>query len=414
MEGTISGTDFQDTASIDDNDLGVAELQVTAVNGVEMPIPHDPVFRVNFVGGLQNETGVTITGNISFGGSATDGGVDYDAGGITTFAIPDDSTEHLITIPLFDDLILDPNETIIATISAPSQATIGSNNVATATILDDDPDRDNDGLPDIVDPDEEMYGPNFWNIDSDCDGIFDGCDVDADGDGTDDDGGIDLDGDGLDDAFYNVGGVDTEGDGIKDDCDADINGPDDNGDGLSDGMWDPADEDDDLLPDHVDPINGNSDSDDDGFPDGADYHIYGYLYNGCDDDGDGIHNEADVDSNPGEPDSNGNGIIDKWDSDIDPRDLINYIVSPNGDGDNDFLDIAGLQFVERYTLQIFNRWGVLVFQEVDYKNDWDGDVSEGNSLSGEELPDGTYFYVLDILKKDGSKKLVNGYIELRR
>jgi len=421
LEGGISPTVFEDTADIADNDLGVAEIQVTAVNGVEMPIPHNPVFRVSFVGGLQNETGVPITGTISFSGTATDGGTDYDSGGITTFSIDNDSTEHIIEVPIFDDLILDPDETIIATISAPSQATLGINNVATAIILDDEPDQDNDGLPDIVDPDIDLFGPNIWNIDSDCDGIFDGCDVDADGDGFNDDGGIDLNNDGISDAFYDVGGVDSDGDGIKDDCDADINGPDVNGDGLSDVLWNPADSDEDLLPDHVDPIDNNPDADGDEIPDGADYHIYGNLYNGCDADGDGIHDVADSDDNPndgvtdfGNLDDNLNGIDNAWDLDIDPRDLINYIVSPNGDGENDELNISGLQFVDRHELQIFNRWGELIFETVDYENNWAGQVSEGISVGSDLLPDGTYFYVLNIVKNDGTEKVAKGYIELRR
>lgn len=404
IPGTINSSADTDTAYIIDNDLAGATLQINAtLNGVEAPAPSfvNPVFTVSFTGGLQNFTGTPITGGISYSGTAIEG-VDYQ--GIATFTIPDSSGVAIIELPIIDDPLEEVTETIIATITSTTLGTIGATNSATADLVDDDTDSDNDGLPNLTDP-------NTGNIDSDCDGIFDGCDADADGDGV-----------------LDVGAVDTDGDGINDECDVDIdgdgiidNGPDINNDGLNDVAWDPTDDDEDLLPNHVDPIINNPDSDGDGIPDGADADVNGdgILDNGCDDDLDGIHNIADADT-PGNTDLDGSKIDDKWDVGLNTERLINYIVSPNNDGVNDVFKIKGLQFVKRYDLQIFNRWGTQVFQTFNYQGNWDGTANQDGveTLSGEPLAEGTYFYILDVVVKgDGSEGdtfIVKGYIELRR
>lgn len=60
--------------------------------------------------------------------------------------------------------------------------------------------------------------------------------------------------------------------------------------------------------------------------------------------------------------------------------------SPNGDGVNDLFIVQGLEAFPGTTVQIFNRWGAVVFEANHYNNDWDGD----------DLPDGTYFYVIKL------------------
>lgn len=81
--------------------------------------------------------------------------------------------------------------------------------------------------------------------------------------------------------------------------------------------------------------------------------------------------------------------------------------TPNGDGFNDFYVIKGIQGYPGNKVNIFNRWGNLVYSKQDYNNDWDGVSNDGNLL-----PDGTYFIVVD-LNKDGVDNLEN-YIDLRR
>jgi gliding motility-associated-like protein len=81
--------------------------------------------------------------------------------------------------------------------------------------------------------------------------------------------------------------------------------------------------------------------------------------------------------------------------------------SPNGDGYNDFYVIRGIQGYPDSQLDIFNRWGNLVYSKKGYSNDWNG---VGNS--GNELPDGTYFIVVD-LNIDG-KENIKGSIDIKR
>ena len=44
-------------------------------------------------------------------------------------------------------------------------------------------------------------------------------------------------------------------------------------------------------------------------------------------------------------------------------------------------------------VQIFNRWGILVYENLNYNNDWDGTAT---NAGGGGLPDGTYYYVIQI------------------
>ncbi|MDX2359846.1 MAG: gliding motility-associated C-terminal domain-containing protein [Crocinitomicaceae bacterium] len=65
------------------------------------------------------------------------------------------------------------------------------------------------------------------------------------------------------------------------------------------------------------------------------------------------------------------------------------IITANGDNINDFFIIKNLYDYDRVQLQIFNRWGNVVFETENYQNDWDG-----KDMAGHELVDGTYFYTL--------------------
>lgn len=67
--------------------------------------------------------------------------------------------------------------------------------------------------------------------------------------------------------------------------------------------------------------------------------------------------------------------------------IIPNIITPNGDGKNDFFVIKAL-FGEGNKLVIYNRWGDKVYENESYKNDWGATGGMGN------LTDGTYFYIL--------------------
>lgn len=78
------------------------------------------------------------------------------------------------------------------------------------------------------------------------------------------------------------------------------------------------------------------------------------------------------------------------------------VITPNGDGQNDFLVFENLEFYDN-NLKIFNRWGTIMFETINYKNNWDGD----------DLSEGTYFYILEV-QKDGETELHKGTISLLR
>jgi gliding motility-associated-like protein len=88
--------------------------------------------------------------------------------------------------------------------------------------------------------------------------------------------------------------------------------------------------------------------------------------------------------------------------------------SPNGDGSNDEWVIDGILFFPGNTVRVFNRWGNLVYQTEGYDNQtkvWFGQSNQGMVLGDNILPDGTYFYMVDL--GDGTEAQ-SGYVMLKR
>jgi len=84
-------------------------------------------------------------------------------------------------------------------------------------------------------------------------------------------------------------------------------------------------------------------------------------------------------------------------------------ITPNGDGQNDYWHIDNIHLTryQQNKVSIFNRWGDVVWSGENYNNldiRWSG---EGRKER--ELPDGTYFYVIEF--QDNTFK---GYVELTR
>lgn len=90
-------------------------------------------------------------------------------------------------------------------------------------------------------------------------------------------------------------------------------------------------------------------------------------------------------------------------------------ISPNGDGINDKLVIDGLDKYPNNKIQIFNRWGAVLFSAQNYQNDWAGTSEFGARVGGDTLPVGTYFYILDLGEEAPDSERINkGYIYLSK
>ncbi len=93
--------------------------------------------------------------------------------------------------------------------------------------------------------------------------------------------------------------------------------------------------------------------------------------------------------------------------------------SPNNDGVNEVFMIENLQQFDCYPtniVRIYNRYGVLVYEAKQYDNDGTSfkGISEGRANVGDELPTGTYFYVVQYTTTEGSTVSLDGYLYLSR
>lgn len=82
--------------------------------------------------------------------------------------------------------------------------------------------------------------------------------------------------------------------------------------------------------------------------------------------------------------------------------------SPNGDGNNDILNILGGNF-EAVDFKVYNNWGEVVYatQDVDTQG-WDG------TFKGEPQPLGVYVYVARVITYDGVEHILSGDVSLIR
>jgi len=68
--------------------------------------------------------------------------------------------------------------------------------------------------------------------------------------------------------------------------------------------------------------------------------------------------------------------------------LIPTIFTPNGDNVNDLYVVSIIGQLSQYNLQLYDRWGLKVFESSDISNSWDG------KIKGKEASAGTYYYLL--------------------
>lgn len=69
--------------------------------------------------------------------------------------------------------------------------------------------------------------------------------------------------------------------------------------------------------------------------------------------------------------------------------IISNVITANGDGFNDVWNVQNIEFYPNNHVTIYNRFGMEVYEAEGYNNSWDG------TYNGEQLPDGTYYYVLE-------------------
>jgi gliding motility-associated-like protein len=105
--------------------------------------------------------------------------------------------------------------------------------------------------------------------------------------------------------------------------------------------------------------------------------------------------------------------------------VVHNAMSPNGDGMNDVFTIDSIDDITCYpenTVEIYNRWGILVFETANYNNTtnvFDG-TSRGRTTfnKSEGLPTDTYFYIVNYKSLDGNNVLQSnkkdGYLYLSK
>ncbi|MEO7522900.1 MAG: gliding motility-associated C-terminal domain-containing protein, partial [Ferruginibacter sp.] len=82
--------------------------------------------------------------------------------------------------------------------------------------------------------------------------------------------------------------------------------------------------------------------------------------------------------------------------------------TPNGDGINDYWVLYKLSCFKRLEVNVYNRYGSLVYHADHYKNDWKG------NYKNKALPDGTYYYVIKVISFDGKEHVFKDNVTILR
>ncbi len=307
-------------------------------------------------------------------------------------------------------------------------------------ILDtqEDANTDGDNNPETNPTDTDGDGvPNYLDIDSDNDGIPDNVEAQEASvyiaPTT-----LDTNNNGLDNAYESTNGlspIDSDGDSIPDYLDTDsdndqvsdvIEGNDRNSDGIAEFFFTGIDTDGDGLDDGFEGANINDidvndeydnpegllqDTDLDGIPDirDEDDDDEGILTKDEDTNGDGNYANDDID-NDGTPD-----YLDPTNDSASVNDITIYnVITPNGDGYHDYLNISNIEIYGSNSFELVNRWGNLVYMVQGYNNSsvrFEGYSNQGRILKGnKKLPVGTYFYQLQYQDFNGQTQIKKGYL----
>ena len=83
--------------------------------------------------------------------------------------------------------------------------------------------------------------------------------------------------------------------------------------------------------------------------------------------------------------------------------------TPNNDGVNDAFFVEGVE-ARGYRLEIYNRWGELVYNSTDLDEAWIGDVNGGTHFA----PNGVYHWVIKASGFDTDAQEFRGFVHLMR
>ncbi len=336
----------------------------------------------------------------------TDTVTDTDGDGVPDSADLDDDNDGIL------DTVEDPN---LDGDDNPLTDPLDSDNDGIPNHMDID--ADNDGIPDNV---EAQSTDGYIAPNDDAEGTYeennglnsaypDGIDP-VNTDGTDNPDYIDMDSD-NDLVPDNNEGNDFNFDGIPD---QNPTGTDTDGDGLDDG-YEGSDINDgfDVNDEIDDPVNDLPDTD--GTED--------VNYRDIDDDGDDL-DTPDEDTNengdPTDDDADGNDIPSYLDrNELKSNDIVvMQMVTPNGDGKNEFLWIENVDLALNNSIKIYNRWGTAVYEGEDYNNQnnvFDGRSKARTTVNAQEyLPAGVYFYIFEYNTVDEESKTDSGYIYISK
>jgi gliding motility-associated-like protein len=243
-----------------------------------------------------------------------------------------------------------------------------------------DTDTDGDGVGDSFDNCPGVTNPD--QLDTDGDRAGDLCDLDDDGDGWTDQVEITCGTDPLD---LDSVPLDTDGD-----TQADCIDTDDDGDGWTDT------EETNCGSDPLDASSYPIDTDSDGESNCFD----------TDDDGDGWSDQIEAECNT-DPLNVFDTPIDR-DNDGDPsctdpdddQIFVSPLLTPRVVGPESTWKIINLEQYPTSIVRVYNRYGQIVFKKVNYQNDWAGVYQK----TGELLPAGSYYYVVEVLETGKVKK----------
>ncbi|MFD0842520.1 tandem-95 repeat protein, partial [Flaviramulus multivorans] len=77
---------------------------------------------------------------------------------------------------------------------------------------------------------------------------------------------------------------------------------------------------------------------------------------------------------------------------------ISIVVTPNGDAHNEYFTVTGIEDCDFIVdVKIVNRWGTIIYESHDYKNNWNALSHRSSVGPAGQVPTGTYYYVVTLI-----------------